>query len=549
MKRFALFLALALPARAEQPVDLAVVTKIRDEGLNRGKVIETLSAMCDGIGPRLTGSPSMKTASAWAREKLSEWGLANVHSESYAPLLRSWTWQKSSLEVVAPYHAQVQAIPKAWTPGTNGVVKGAPVFAPIEAIWKETTDVDKWIAEWKGKLAGKIVLVSPKPDLKPPLKPDAKRETKESLEELSRFEQGGGEREPPREKLLKYLERVEKLRKALEDEKPAGLIYASSVGDGTIRVDGTYQHRKSDPLYPPSVVVTAESYGRIARLAARKVPVELALDVATTLGDDDPDAEVNTLAEIPGIDPKKKDEVVMLGAHFDSWHGGTGATDNGAGAAVVMEAMRILKVVGVSPRRTIRVALWSGEEQGLYGSWAYVTKHFADRPLSTEPRELLLSPFERKATGPVSVKPQHAKLAAYFNLDNGAGRIRGIYCQENAPMRPIFEAWLEPLRDLGADTVTLRNTGGTDHLSFDAFGLPGFQFIQDELDYSSRTHHTNMDTVERAPRADLMQAAVVLASFVYDAAMRDEKLPRKAMPAWPPRDEEKNEEKDAAAKP
>jgi len=303
--------------------------------------------------------------------------------------------------------------------------------------------------------------------------------------------------------------------------------------------------KKADTLYPTSVVIPAESYGRMARLLDRKKPVEIALSVSATLGDDDPDAEANVIAEIPGTDPKKKDEVVMLGAHFDSWHGGTGATDNGAGSAVVMEAVRILKAIGAQPRRTIRVALWSGEEQGLYGSWAYVTKHFADRPLSTEKRETLVERFMRKPAGPITVRPEHAKLAAYFNLDNGAGRIRGVYCQENAGVRPIFESWLEPLKDLGATTVTLRNTGGTDHLSFDAFGLPGFQFIQDELDYGTRSHHTNMDTVERAPKGDLAQAAVVMASFVYDAAMRDEKLPRKPLPPWPLPPEETSE-KDGA---
>jgi hypothetical protein len=538
--------ALSAATLSAQPVDLVMVTKIRDEGLARGKALDTLSEMCDGIGPRLTGSPNMKKASEWAKKKFEGWGLVNVHSESYAPLLRSWAWSSASFEVLSPYHAQVQAIPRAWTPGTNGRVTGVPVFAPMEPIWKDSTDVDKWIEKWKGKLGGKIVFISPLPELKAPLKPDAKRETAESLEELARFEKGGGEWQPTHEKILKFLERADKWKKAIVAEKPLALVAASSVGDGTIRVDGTYEHRKSDVLYPTSVVLTAESYGRMARLLDKKKKVEIALQVDATLGEDDPEAEANTIAEIPGTDPKKKGEVVMLGAHFDSWHGGTGATDNGAGAAVVMEAVRILKAVGVSPRRTIRVALWSGEEQGLYGSWAYVTKHFADRPLSTDAREMLLSPFERKPAGPVTTKPEFGTLAAYFNLDNGAGRIRGVYCQENAGVKPIFEKWMEPLQDLGATTLTMRNTGGTDHLSFDAFGLAGFQFIQDELDYSSRTHHTNMDTVERAPKNDLAQAAVIMASFVYDAAMSDEKLPRKPLPPWPLPPEEEKTEKDGA---
>jgi hypothetical protein len=529
-----------------QPVDLVTVTKIRSEGLTRSKAVDTLSEMCDGIGPRLTGSPNMKKAAEWAKKKFEGWGLVNVHTESYAPLLRSWTWSSASFEVSKPYHAQVQAIPRAWTPGTNGRITGVPVFAPLDAIWKDSTDVDKWIEKWKGKLGGKIVFISPLPDLKAPMKPDAKRETNESLEELVRFEGGGGEHQPAHERFLKFLERADKVKQAIDAEKPAALVAASGLGDGTIRVDGTYEHRKTDVLYPTSVVLTAESYGRMARLLDKKKNVEVALQVDATLGDDDPEAEANVIAEIPGTDPKKKGEVVMLGAHFDSWHGGTGATDNGAGSAVVMEAVRILKAIGVAPRRTIRVALWSGEEQGLYGSWAYVTKHFADRPLSTDKREMLLTPFERKPAGPVTTKPEFATLAAYFNLDNGAGRVRGVYCQENSGVKPIFEKWLEPLEDLGVTTLTMRNTGGTDHLSFDAFGLPGFQFIQDELDYGSRTHHTNMDTVERAPKDDLAQAAVVMASFVYDAAMADEKLPRKPLPRWPLPPEEERTEKDGA---
>jgi carboxypeptidase Q len=314
-------------------------------------------------------------------------------------------------------------------------------------------------------------------------------------------------------------------------------------------VQGSGQAYKKDrPTGPPTLAVPAEAYGRIARILFAKRNVALELDVAATFLDEDSLAAANVVAEIPGTD--KKDEVVMLGAHLDSWHGGTGATDNGAGSSVVLEAARILKSLAIAPRRTIRVALWTGEEQGLLGSRAYVAAHFASRPEPSDPAERDLPEFLRRSPrGPITFKPEWKKLAAYFNLDNGTGKVRGVYCQENAAVVPIFREWLVPFHDLGATALTMRRTGGTDHLSFDAVGLPGFQFIQDELDYSSRTHHTNMDTVERAPRADMMQAAVVMASFVYDAAMRDEKLPRKSMPAWPPREEEKPEGKDAAAKP
>ncbi len=243
--------------------------------------------------------------------------------------------------------------------------------------------------------------------------------------------------------------------------------------------------------------------------------------------DGDP-MQSNVLAEIPGTD--KKGELVMLGAHLDSWHAGTGATDNAAGSVVMMEAMRILKALGVSPRRTIRIALWSGEEQGLFGSEAYVADHFATRPPVTDPEQLKKPDYLRKKTWPITTKPDHARLAAYFNVDNGTGKIRGIYTEENAAVVPIFESWIAPLKDLGVTTVTMNDTTGTDHESFDGVGLPGFQFIQDEIEYETRTHHTNLDTYERLQRDDLMQAAVVVACFAWDAAMRPEMLPRKPMP-------------------
>jgi len=281
-------------------------------------------------------------------------------------------------------------------------------------------------------------------------------------------------------------------------------------------------------------VMAVEHFGRLSRLLERKADVELEVDVKATLLDDDR-MQYDTVAEIPGTD--RKGEVVMLGAHMDSWHAGTGATDNGAGVVATMEAVRILKALGVALRRTIRIALWSGEEQGLFGSRAYVARHFATRPPVTDPEQLKLADYLRKPTFPITVKPEHARLSAYFNLDNGTGKIRGIYTQENAAVVPIFEAWLAPLKDLGATAVTMRNTGGTDHESFDEVGLPGFQFIQDEIEYESRTHHTNMDVYERLQRPDLMQASVVIACFVYDAAMRDAMLPRKPMPKEPPRKE------------
>jgi Zn-dependent M28 family amino/carboxypeptidase len=282
-----------------------------------------------------------------------------------------------------------------------------------------------------------------------------------------------------------------------------------------------------DPV--PLAVMAIEGYGRVYRLLKANVPVTLEISVETQFTGDN-EHGFNTIAEIPGSDPALKDEVVMVGGHLDSWMSATGATDNGAGSVVAMEVMRILNTLHVKPRRTIRVALWTGEEQGLFGSQGYVKEHFGVVPRSTDPEQMKLPEFIRKISGPIQVKPEQEKISAYFNVDNGSGKLRGIYLQQNAAVGPIFKQWMEPLKDVGVTTITLRNTGGTDHLSFDAVGIPGFQFIQDPLDYASRTHHSNMDTYERLQPDDLAQAAFVEAIFVYNAAMRDQMLPRKPFP-------------------
>ncbi len=317
----------------------------------------------------------------------------------------------------------------------------------------------------------------------------------------------------PAEVLWEYWDRVEgayeRLTALLHDEGAAAVLSADQRGTGGIVFAENAGRWGKDAAAPPAwVVLQPESYYRIARLVERKIPVKVELEVAAAFNDDTPDG-VNVVGEIPG--GKKKDQVVMLGAHLDSWHSGTGATDNAAGCAVALEAMRILKALNLTMDRTVRLALWSGEEQGLYGSRGYVKEHFGD-PVT------------------MAVKPEHAKLAAYFNVDNGTGKIRGVYLQGNDMVRPIFESWLAPFRDLGATTLSIRNTGGTDHQSFDDLGLPGFQFIQDPLDYGSRTHHSNLDVYDHIAPADLMQASAVLASFVYEAATRPEMLPRKPLP-------------------
>jgi Zn-dependent M28 family amino/carboxypeptidase len=532
----AAFASTFLPA--EERVDLDMVTKIRLEEFHHSQVMETASELMDRIGPRLTGSPQMKEANEWTKAKLAEWGLSNAHLETWGPFGLGWQYEACAVRMIAPDHAELLALPQAWTPGTNGPVRAAVVRLNV----KSKDELEKL----KGTFAGKIVLYGDVREIKPHDKPDLTRYDERSLAEVVVYEMPGG---PPRYPRDEYIKRYE-LRKAVDaflaEEKPVAVIDLGRGDFGTFNVQGGGEYKMSKPKAAiPALSMEAEHFGRIARLLDRKVAVELELDVKTRFIDEDL-MQWNTIAEIPGTD--KKDEVVMVGAHLDSWHAGTGATDNGAGSAVAMEVVRILKALNVKPRRTIRIGLWSGEEQGLYGSRAYVEQHFASRPKPTKEEEDVPW-YRRKDKGPLTVKPEHAKLAAYFNLDNGTGRIRGIYAEENAAVVPIFEAWLVPLHDLGATAVTMNTTGGTDHQSFDGVGLPGFQFVQDEIEYETRTHHTNMDVYDRLVKNDLEQAAAVMACFTYNAAMRDAMLPRKPMPKYEPSKDDKKPEAGAKAEP
>jgi len=515
-------LLLAHLSLTAERVDLDMVTRIRHEGFRNSKVMETASALTDRIGPRLTGSPGMKKSNEWTRDKLAEWGLANAHLESY-PFGRGWSYESASVRMTLPDAAPLSALPKAWSPGTNGPIRGRAVLAKL------TTRED--LEKQKGKLKGLIVLADEMREVKPQEKAALDRYDDAELSELERYEIPPARSPYGPEDFRRRREFRRALNVFLEAEKPLAVIDAGRLDGGAFHVQGGGSWRKGEPVGVPALVMAVEHYGRIARLLERKEPVELELDVKARFHDDDAMA-YNTVAEIPGSD--RSGEIVMLGAHMDSWHGATGATDNAAGVAAAMEAVRILKAVGAKPRRTIRIALWSGEEQGLFGSEKYVLDHFASKPLPADPKERENFSL-RRSPGPLTLKPEHAKLSAYFNMDNGTGKIRGIYAQENAAVVPIFESWLEPLKDLGATTVTMRNTRGTDHESFDAVGLPGFQFVQDEVEYSTRTHHTNQDVYERLQRDDLMQASVVFATFVWHAAMRDGKLPRKPMPKEEPR--------------
>jgi carboxypeptidase Q len=520
----------ALPLRAEEPVDLSMMTRIRDEGLHHSRVMDTLFHLTDVIGPRLTGSPQAKQANEWTRDQFTRWGLVNAHLEGY-PFGRGWSFSACQVRMVSPRPAVLLALPKAWTPGTTGTLRG-----PVTRVKAETPEE---LETYRGKVAGKILLLDDAREFKPPADPQAPPESLEDrsgrysttdLEKIAEFEH----RESDPSRRASRLQRF-KMRTALQDfaarEKVLATVEASSRNEGILSVSGGGGWEPGKAASVPGLVMAAEHYNEILRLLQHDQPVELAIDVTAQFNEDDPQA-YNTVAEIAGSD--KRDEIVMAGAHLDSWHTGTGATDNAAGSAVVMEAARILKALGVKPRRTIRFALWTGEEQGLFGSIAYVRQHFAARPENTAEKDI--PEYYREETWPLQLKPEHAKLSAYFNLDNGGGRIRGIYAQENAGVRPIFAAWLAPFVDLGAGTVTLRDTGSTDHVSFDGVGLPGFQFIQDQMDYFSHTHHTDLDTYDHVQAQDLEQASVLMAAFLYDAAMRPEPLPRKPLPQEPKKD-------------
>jgi carboxypeptidase Q len=523
---FVMALAVFCMALAEDKADLAAIYKIKDEGLNRSQVMEILSYMTDVYGPRLSGSPQKQKAADWVMQKLSEWGLENVHTEKY-DFGRSWELKKFQAHMIEPMYSPLIAYPKAWTPGTNGLVRGEAIRVDI------ATEED--IEKYRGKLKGMFVLVQPEREVEAHFTPDATRYTDEELEEIALMPEPGQKRRFMRRPggfPSRALRR--KINEFYVTEGVAAVLEPSRGEDGTIFVSSGGDQDENAPPVPPQAAVAVEHYNRICRILDKKIKVVLEMETQADFLSQDLN-DYNILADLPGTD--KKDELVMLGGHFDSWHAATGATDNAAGCAVAMEAVRILKAAGLKPRRTIRIALWGGEEEGLLGSRAYVDEHFASRPSPPENMERYSEEYMEWMRAhmqmPPTLKPEYSKLSAYWNYDNGTGKIRGIYLQGNEEVRPIFEAWLAPFEDMGATTLTIRNTGGTDHQSFDRVGLPGFQFIQDPIDYGTRTHHTNMDVYDRLQRGDIMQSAVIMASFVYHTAMRSEMLPRK--PMLPPR--------------
>jgi carboxypeptidase Q len=493
----------AAPAGVPDKPDYDAIYKLKDEGFNHSQIMEIESYLTDVYGPRLTNSPNIKAAAEWTTKKMGDWQLAKVKTEPWEPFGRGWSNEKFFAEMVGPRSFILIGYPKAWTPGTNGPVTAEVVYA---AITKEED-----MAKYKGQLQGKLVITQVPDPVLPHFEADAKRYTDAELADLANFQITGGgdkERDARIAQFRAQRDLQNKIMKFLLDEGAVAWLEDQRGDDGTVFAQ---QGGSRDPKDPPAitrVALAAEHYGRIYRLLEKKIPVSITLDIENKFYDEDLKS-FNITGEIPGTD--KADEVVMLGGHFDSWQAGTGATDNGAGSAVMLEAIRILKASGLKMRRTVRVALWTGEEEGLLGSRAYVKEHFGD-------------PETMKLT------PEHAKLDAYYNIDNGTGRIRGVYLQGNEAVAPIFEEWMEPFRNLGMTTLSIRNTGGTDHLSFNSVGLPGFQFIQDPMDYDARTHHSNMDLYERVQEADMKQMAVIVASFVYMTANRPDMIPRKPLP-------------------
>jgi carboxypeptidase Q len=514
---------LTVTATGQEKPDSATIARIMDEGMNRSQVMDIISNLTDVYGPRLTWSPEYMAAAKWAMKQMGAWGLSNVHLESGEPLGRAWTLEHYSANVTGRWNFPLISYPKAWSPS----VKATGEIVYLDAATDSALDT------YKGKLKGKFVMMDPPREVKAHFDPEATRDADSSLLDLANADdpsnrQRRGRRfqmtpEMKERALVNYHKML-----LIEKEGAAGILSASRGDGGNIFVqqasaayhpDTPWNKRvgvyaPNAPKILPQIAVGAEHYNRLVRMIQKGEKPKLEMDLEVSFGR--MDSLYNIIGEIPGSD--LADQVVMLGGHFDSWHGGTGATDDGTGTAACLEAMRILKTLDLKPRRTIRVALWDGEEEGLYGSAAYVKAHFGSRAEGSD------------GPGEVTLLPEAAKLSVYFNHDNGSGKFRGVYMQGNEAVRPIFRAWLAPFDSLGASTLTLANTGGTDHLSFDAVGLPGFQFIQDELEYSTRTHHSIMDVYERVQEPDMKQAAVIMAAFAYQAAMRDDMFPRKELP-------------------
>jgi carboxypeptidase Q len=501
-------IGLCVSAFAQEKVDMAAVQKIRAEGLDNSKVMDIAFQITDVAGPRLSNSPGLKRAQDWAVKQFNEWGLKNVHLEAWGTFGKGWQVDKYYAATTIPFYKPIIASPKAWTPSTNGPVKSEIMLIKADSLPQ--------LAQYKGKLQGKIIMFDNTSNraLENSYKPDVVRYNEEALDKMAKDTLATAARRPGNNDAMAAMMKMRAARaemsKMIQAENPALILTYARGSYGTFFTSNGASYAMDAAPVSPELEMSSEDFLHILRLLKAGQKVEMEAEIKTSFYDKDPQG-YNVIAEIPGTDKKLKDEVVMLGGHYDSWHSGTGATDNAAGSAVMMEAMRILKEIGFKPKRTIRIALWSSEEQGLYGSRGYVAKHFGD------PKTMTLTPDQKK-------------VSAYYNLDNGTGAIRGVYAQGNTAVGPIFQEWLKPFNDIEANTVTIGNTGGTDHLSFNAVGIPGFQFIQDPMDYGTRTHHSNMDTYDRLVEQDLKRSATIVAAFVYHTSERAAQLPRMELP-------------------
>ena len=490
------------PVATQEKVDLATIERIKAEVMQNSQVMDIVSWLSDVYGPRLTGSPNTKAASDWAVATMRSWGLSNIHLEPWGPFDRGWMNEQFTFQAVAPRPFIINAVPSVWSPGTKGRVTGPAIRLDVHSF----ADMQRFA----GKLKNAFLLMEPAQPTPAHFEPEAQRLTDARLDALAAAQPVSRQVRTVTDMRYNYVIMEDPAaRRWLVNEGVCALLFVAPGDGGTIHLAGrgtAGSQKKNTPDELPFLKVGAESYGRLVRILEKNIPVTLELEMQNTFYDD-PDV-FNIIAEIPGTDPKLRDEVVMIGAHFDSWTVGTGATDNAAGSAMIMEAMRILKALNLQPRRTIRIALWTGEEQGALGSEAYVAKHYRD------------------GKDPSSARSEHDNFSAYFNLDGGTGKIRGIINPGNAAASPIFDAWMEPFKDMGMKTVSPWDIGGGDVNSFKRVRLPNFGFIQDPIEYNSRTHHTSADVYERIQPEDLQFNTAVLASFAWQAAQRDEKLPR-----------------------
>jgi hypothetical protein len=504
--------------KATISAETVTINRISDAGFNHSEVVTTAAHLADEIGGRMTNSPAMRKAERWTQDKFKSWGLKNVRAEGF-DFGRGWWIESSHVRMIAPRPLELRAIPLAWTPATNGTLSAPVIVAPM------ISETD--FAEWKGKLAGKIVLVTwpapPKDDGEAPFQ----RLSDADIAKLDKFQQPTFDPAERKKRIERYRFRPN-LDAFLAQEGAVALVQMSRTEGRLVHGEG-YGYRVGKTPQLPGIELAAEDYRKLARLA-KLGEVRLEIDSRVHFEDTDHNA-YNIFAEIPGEDPHAG--YVMAGAHLDSWVAGDGAADNGAGSAVVMEAARILANIGVRPKRTIRFALWAGEEEGLLGSAAFVESHLAHRPLPADPAEADLPPFFSTDSYPVQTLPGFGELAGYFNIDNGSGKIRGIYTEGNFAAVPILREWLSPFTSLAASTVVAEPTGGTDHVFLSRLGLPAFQFIQDPLDYETRVHHTDLDTFDHLRPQDLRQAAVVLATVLAASANADKPLPRKTLPTQP----------------